>query len=547
MLTQLTIQQYAIVDNLEVELGPGMTVITGETGAGKSIMLDALGLCIGDRADTRTIRPGATRTDITAVFDLADAPAARSWLEAQDFDGDECIIRRTVGIDGRSRAFINGAPATLGNCAALGALLVDIHSQHAHQSLLRRGVQRELLDDYAGARALAAQVAEHAANWHALKAKLDHLSAQSADNLARLDLLTYQVEELDNLALGDNELEELEQEQKQLAHASFIIESAMSAAEQCEAQADQLRALRRMMDDERHIEGAITNIREMLASADIQLDEARAELRNYAERVEVDPVRLEAVDRRLEQIYDFARKHRVQPGDLAAHHTALREELDALGGGDAQLDALTAEVAEAHVAWKKSAAALTKSRRNAAEDLAVKTMACLGRLAMERAGFQVALTPRKDTTPHPHGAEEIEFLIATNPGSPPGSLSRVASGGELSRISLALQVVAANSAASPTMIFDEVDVGIGGAVADVVGGLLRQLGERVQVLCVTHLPQVAAKGTTHLQVNKSGDERLVVTTMQRLEAEARVEEIARMLGGVTITDNTRNHAREMLG
>lgn len=547
MLKHLAISHYAIVDQLEVDCARGMTVITGETGAGKSIMLDALGLCLGDRADSKAVQPGAQRAEISAEFDISDIGAARDWLAARDLDQDgECILRRTISADGRSRAFINGSPSTLADCAELGALLVDIHSQHAHQSLLRRTVQRQLLDAYAGVTDLSARVADLADQWRNLKAQHDKLTNQTDADRARRDLLTYQVSELDQLALEAGEIERLEAAQKELANASFIIESAGRVAEACETQADQLRGLRGAIDDDRHPEREVANARELLASVEIQLDEVHHELRRYAESVDTDPQRLDEVERRLEAIYDLARKHRVLPEQLQDHHQQLAEELAAIDGDDARVTQLEQSLADAASHWQKAANKLTSARKKAGKKLASKTMAILAQLAMDRCQLTVDLAPSDAKTPQSHGAESVELLISTNPGAAPGSLGKVASGGELSRISLALQVAAAEVATSPTMVFDEVDVGIGGGTAEVVGELLRQLAKRVQVVCVTHQPQVAAKGEQHLQVHKAGDAKQVSTGLVALNKEGRVAEVARMLGGLKITESTRNHAREML-
>jgi len=548
MLKHIVIRDYAIVDALDIELEGGMTVITGETGAGKSIMLDALGLCVGDRADSRTVRPGAKRAEITAVFTLSDIPSASQWLKERelDDDADECILRRTVTADGRSKAFINGVPATLAETGELGELLVDIHSQHAHQSLLRKSHQRDMLDAFAGASELAQALAETAQQCERLTIEFERLANQNEADTARLELLRYQVNELEELGLQSAEIAILEAEQKQLANAGFLLESAGQAAEGCEVQSEEIRRLRGLMADERHNFAAVANIREMLSSAEIQLDEARSELTRYADGIELDPSRLAEVDQRLEAIYDLARKHRVMPERLFEHHLALNAELEGLDGGDERLDQLRAEIKNARAEYSKLASRLTNQRTKAAVEIADKVSSILSKLAMERCSIKIALTPHAPESYHPRGSEDVEFLISTNPGAEPGPLAKIASGGELSRISLALQVAAAENATVPTMIFDEVDVGIGGAVAEVVGDLLHHLSARVQVLCVTHLPQVAAKGDQHLQVSKAGDKNSVSTTLAALDTQSRISEIARMLGGMKITESTLAHAREML-
>ena len=546
MLINLSIQDYAVVDQLEVDLEAGMTCITGETGAGKSIMLDALGLCIGDRADSRAIRPGAPRTDIAACFDVSQNTRAQVWLSERDLEAaGDCILRRTITAEGRSRAYINGSPATLSDCADLGQLLVDIHSQHAHQSLLRRPVQRSLLDTYAGAETLIVEVSETAQRWRVLQEEYSRLAGQIEESDARRALLTYQIEELETLNPQPGELEALEAQHKLLANAAYIIDSANDIAAGCEAQRDQLARLVQLANDDRMTGSATDNLRELLQSALIQLDEAQAETARFAASVELDPEGLRAAEERLSALHDLARKHRVQPDALHELLATLQAELESLVGGTEQLASLEEALGDTALAWRTHAKALSERRREAAVLLAQRVMATLTDLAMTKCVFEIALIPFKDDNPDPRGAEDIEFLIATNPGATPGPLNKVASGGELSRISLALQVVAADTATSPTMVFDEVDVGIGGGVAEVVGDLLRTLGKRSQVLVVTHQPQVAAKGHQHLLVTKTGEDA-VHSELTLLDGGSRIEEVGRMLGGAKLTDSTLAHAREML-
>ena len=546
MLIKLLIKDYAVVDQLEVDLDAGMTCITGETGAGKSIMLDALGLCIGDRADSRAIRPGAPRTDIAACFDVSQNTRAQVWLSERDLEAaGDCILRRTITAEGRSRAYINGSPATLSDCADLGQLLVDIHSQHAHQSLLRRPVQRSLLDTYAGAETLIVEVSETAQRWRVLQEEYSRLAGQSQESDARRALLTYQIEELATLNPQPGELEALEAQHKLLANAAYIIDSANDIAAGCEALRDQLARLVQLANDERITGSATDNLRELLQSALIQLDEAQAETSRFAASVELDPEGLRAAEERLSALHDLARKHRVQPDALHELLATLQGELESLAGGTEQLTSLEEALGDTALAWRTHAKALSRRRREAAVLLAQRVMVTLTDLAMTKCIFEIALIPCKDDNPDPRGAEDIEFLIATNPGATPGPLNKVASGGELSRISLALQVVAADTATSPTMVFDEVDVGIGGGVAEVVGDLLRTLGKRSQVLVVTHQPQVAAKGHQHLLVTKTGEDA-VHSELTLLDGDSRIEEVGRMLGGAKLTDSTLAHAREML-
>jgi len=546
MLINLSIQDYAVVNQLEVDLDAGMTCITGETGAGKSIMLDALGLCIGDRADSRAIRPGAARTDIAACFDVTHNTRAQVWLSERDLESaGDCILRRTITAEGRSRAYINGSPATLSDCADLGQLLVDIHSQHAHQSLLRRPIQRSLLDTYAGAETLIVEVSETAQRWRVLQEEHSRLAGQTEESDARRALLTYQIEELEVLNPQPGELEALEAQHKLLANAAYIIDSANDIAAGCEAQRDQLARIVQLANDERMTGSATDNLRELLQSALIQLDEAQAETARFAASVELDPEGLRAAEERLSALHDMARKHRAQPDALHELLATLQAELQSLAGGSEQLASLEEALGDTALAWRTHAKALSERRRDAAALLSTRVMETLTDLAMTKCIFEIALIPFKDDNPDPRGAEDIEFLIATNPGATPGPLNKVASGGELSRISLALQVVAADTATSPTMVFDEVDVGIGGGIAEVVGDLLRTLGERSQVLVVTHQPQVAAKGHQHLLVTKTGEDA-VHSELTLLAGAARIEEVGRMLGGAKLTDSTLAHAREML-
>jgi DNA repair protein RecN (Recombination protein N) len=545
MLTDLSIRDYAIVQRLDIELHAGMTCVTGETGAGKSIMLDALGLCIGDRADAKAVRAGADRAEISALFSIEKLPEAQAWLDrAALLEGHECLIRRTVSSDGRSRAFINGSSATLAQCKELGELLVDLHSQHAHQSLLRRSVQRELLDAFSETTAEALSIAEEANCIRMLKHELETLRSSSNEIAERRDLLNYQIDELSGLSFGDAELESLESDQKLLSNASWIMETVHAIAEQCGGLSDQLRSSVSQLSDDR-LGSKIDESRELVLSSQIQLDEAASELRRFLAGVELDPQRLREVESRLDTAYTLARKHRIRPEELSGHLETLSTELENLEHGSQRLDELESEIEARHARWTENAQALTEKRKQGARRLAERSMELLAQLAMERCELDVGFIEIAAEKLDPRGLEEVEIWIATNPGSQPGPLNKVASGGELSRISLALQVAVADKATAPTMIFDEVDVGVGGAVADVVGALLKTLADNVQVLCVTHLPQVAAKGHQHIQVSKTGD-HVVTTSLQYLSDDERVEELSRMLGGAVVTDATRENARELL-
>lgn len=545
MLTHITISQYTVVDELEVAFDGGLTVITGETGAGKSIVLDALGLCLGDRADPKAIRPGSERAEIHAQFNLDGIDAAGKWLAERDLDaGDELLLRRVINADGRSRAYINGRPATLQDCAALGELLIDIHGQHAHQSLLRKPQQRQLVDEFAGAD--TAHITSLAQQWRAANDQLTALMERQSEHADREQLLRYQVTELDELELLEGELGALEQEQAQLENAESIQQQAADAIEHCDSSASGARAALSALEEDLHHGRRIDEVREMLDSAAIQLEEARSELNQYLADRESAPVRLSEVRERLEAIYDQARKHRVLPERLAELHSDLRKELHSLDSSDDRLEALREEVEEFRKQWQAAAKTLTAKRKKAAGKLEKEIGKLLETLSMGTCRFVVSLTKRSEPEPHAHGAEEVELLISTNPGAEPQPLSRIASGGELSRISLAIQVVSAGKSTIPSMVFDEVDVGIGGATAEVVGRLLADLAERAQLLCVTHLPQVASQGRNHLLVEKQGDKKQVSSSLRRLDSGERVVEIARMLGGVKMTEQSKAHAREML-
>jgi DNA repair protein RecN (Recombination protein N) len=566
MLVHLHIENYAIADRIDVEFDRGMTVITGETGAGKSILLDALGLALGDRADATAVRHGCERADIHATFDLGRAgkesghptlEAARQWLAERDLlAGDECLLRRVITAEGRSRGYINGQPVPLQDLKAIGEFLLDLHSQHAHQSLLKKHYQRALLDAFAGSVALAEQCAALARRHADRQARLTTLIEQRADSDARLQLLRYQIEELTQLALGEDELELLEAEQKRLANGEQLLRNSQQALALCrEGEINATTILYRALRALEELDGkqpVLAEAEQLLGSALIQVEEASRELQQYVDSFELDPGRLIEVEQRLSAIYDIARKHRVPARELPALLGELQAELDAVSGSDHDIEALQAELAQLAADYRRSAGELSSKRKQAAQKLQKQVEKQLQALAMGGCRFSVALNPRSgDDTLHPHGLEEIELLVSTNPGTPPQPLGRIASGGELSRISLAIQVVAAQTTATPTLIFDEVDVGIGGATAEVVGNLLRELGARSQVICVTHQPQVASKGHHHFSVTKSagkgsGTKQGVRVELQKLQGEEKIEELARMLGGIQITEQSRAHAREML-
>ncbi len=551
MLTALTIRNYTLVEHLEIDFGGGMTAITGETGAGKSLVVDALGLALGDRADTDRIRAGADKAEIAAQFDIADIPPARRWLADNDFDpADEVLLRRQFSREGRSRGNINGQPATMQQLQSLGDLLIDIHGQHAHQSLLRREHHRLLLDDFANATVQADAMASSYTDWASARQKLERLESQSDSIAARVELLAFQIDEFDKLALQAGEVESLESELQVLSNAEEILRDSQQLLNLCreDDQFSLSSALGQALQLLHGLSGKpplLQEVEELLENARIQVEEAGHSLDRHLDSFELDPARLEEVNQRLSAIFELARKHRCQPDQLLDVWQSLSDELADIGGSDQDIDALRQRVEQLDAECRVNGKKLSASRTRAAAKLEKRVNAQLAELAMGNARLTVSLTP-SDKGFTRHGLEDVELLITTVPGSPPRPLARVASGGELSRISLAIEVVTAEHSTIPTLVFDEVDVGIGGATAEIVGRLLRRLGGRGQVICVTHLPQVAAQAHCHYRANKQGDSKRLASSLEHLGDRERVEEIARMLGGVTITDQTLAHAREML-
>jgi len=551
MLSHILIRDLAIVSHLELELGAGMTALTGETGAGKSILIDALGLALGDKADPTMIRAGRDRAEVAASFDLAALPAVRDWLEEQDLaEGGECTIRRVLPRAGRSRAYINGHPASGGQLQTLGELLVDIHGQHAHQSLLRPAAQRELLDGYAGHTGMARELADRYRDFRALDTRLRTIVTQGAERRARLDLLRFQVGELEALGLATEEVEELDREQKRLANLGLLQSTAGRLLDGLydgeSSTRDQLGHAVGELDGLLTFDEGLAEIRELVAGAAIQVEEAASGLRQYLDGLELDPALLDQVEARLVQVHDLARKFRVQPRQISETLERLRGELASLEGDEVSVDALERKRDAAWGYFLDLASELSGRRREAARRLGATVTASMQELGMKGGRFEAGVTRGDGEAASAQGLDRVEFLVSANPGQPLQPLAKVASGGELSRISLCIQVAAAECAAIPTLIFDEVDVGIGGAVAEIVGRLLRTLGTARQVLCVTHLPQVAAQAHQHLQVRKESQDDQIHTRIASLDPEARVDEIARMLGGTAITAKTLAHAREMI-
>ena len=551
MLTGISIRNLVTVESLQLDLHAGMSVLTGETGAGKSILIDALGLVLGDKSDNSLIRHGKEKAEITAEFDLAQLPGIRNWLESNDLDdAGECLLRRTISTKGRSRAYINGTPVTLTTLEALGNQLVDIHGQHAHQSLMHRAHQRELLDAFAGNSELVTELSDTWRAWKELGNTIESLEKAQLEHDSRLDLLRFQVNELQHLDTRQGEWSSLEQEQKRLGNAESLLADSqrlISLLYEDEGARELLqRAVvlaGRMAESDAELPA---DALEMLNSALIELDESTPLLQQYADSIEQDPQRLQEIDMRMASLLQAARKHRIEPEELTGHQQELERQLSAMESSGEQLEELKVQQASLKDEWTRLARKLGKARSKAAQALATQVTQTMQTLSMPNGTFSVRLAQSETGQPREHGLETVEFLITTNAGQPPQPLTRIASGGELSRISLAIQVATIGLSTIPTLIFDEVDVGIGGGVAEVVGSLLRQLGEQRQILCVTHLPQVAAQAHRHLHVAKESSEAGSMTSVNMLDEEKRVHEIARMLGGIQLTRKTLDHAREMV-
>jgi len=547
MLTALRLRDFVIVEVVELEFGPGFTVLTGETGAGKSILIDALGLALGSRADAGVVREGATRADIVAEF-RADG-RIDDWLIERDLAGDPgtVLLRRVIEADGRSRALVNGHPCTAAQLREIGATLVEVHGQHASQSLLRADGQRTLLDRFAGAAIEAAGLAQAHAGWRALERELDAARGGDRERALERERLEWQADELAQLAPVAGEWEALGQEQKRLAHAASLIEGthgiADALAEADDAVAARLHQLQARLRPLAGLDPALQPALEMLESATIQASEAGSALADYADRVDLDPERLARVEARIGALFAAGRKLRLPPQQLADELASLRERLLRLHRAQ-DVDGLTARVQAARADYDRRAGELSARRREAALRLARGVSERIGRLGMQGGRLEIMVEPAE---PAAHGADRIDFRVAGHAGASARPLGKVASGGELSRLSLAISELAAQATPVPTLIFDEADAGVGGAVAEVIGAMMRRLGESRQVLCVTHLPQVAAQANQQFSVSKSQDGARTVSLIERLDRGRRIEEIARMLGGVEITATTRKHARELLG
>lgn len=552
MLRTLTIRDFVIVDTIELEFASGFSVLTGETGAGKSILIDALQLALGGRGDASVVRDGAAKADISA--DFQPSAAAGAWLAANDFAIEEggALLRRVIDNAGRSKAYINGGAATAAQLRELGDLLVDIHGQHAHQSLLKADAQRALLDNQAqlqepAAAALAQAVAASHKQWRALVRQREAFEHDEKNLLIERERLEWQVAELDKLAAKPGEWADITNEHSRLSHAASLLEGAQEAlaviSESEQPMLSQLSSLNSKLGKLVAIDAQLQGVLDCMEPARIQLQEAVYALNDYLDRVDLDPQRLREVDARLEALHSAARKFRVTPDSLPEEHATLAAKLAELSAVS-DLDGLRQQEAAQQQRYMAQAGELSALRHAAAGRLGEQVSAAMQELSMTGGRFAVELRPAEPTAA---GLEQVEFLVAGHAGVAPRPLAKVASGGELARIALAISVITSNATTTPTLIFDEVDSGIGGAVAEVVGRLLKRLGQQRQVLCVTHLPQVASQANQHFQVAKATtDAGKTVSHIDVLDNKARVEEVARMLGGVEITATTRKHARELL-
>ncbi len=552
MLTHLQIRDFAIIDAVELELRAGLTVLTGETGAGKSIVVDALQLLAGGRAGAEVVRHGAERAEVAGTFDLSQAPRElKQWLEEQSVaTGAELVMRRVVGSDGRSRAYLNGQSVPVQSLRDAGNILIDIHGQHEFQSLTRAAAQRELLDGFGSLGALTSQVGIAHRVWLGLLNRTLDIESKTRDRDARLEFLRYQVQELDGLQLKDGELASLTEESARLTNRGRLATGAQvalgelydnDAASAHAGVARALQALRGLVA----LDAKLAPVLPLLEEAAVQIREASRELERYGESLDVDAARQDQVEKRLAAIEELSRKHRVANSELPERARQLRAELESLEHADLDLAQLRKELAAALEAYRSQALELSARRARAARALAKDITARMQTLGMSGGRFEADVTQDGNAEPAQHGIDQIEFRVSANPGQPPRALAKVASGGELARLSLAVQVSCA-AEDRHCMVFDEVDAGIGGAVAEIVGRELRKVGERGQVLCVTHLPQVACQAHHHLRVTKLTDGRTTRTTLSDLTSDERVEELARMLGGIEVTDKARAHARDML-
>ncbi|WP_135385373.1 DNA repair protein RecN [Vibrio tasmaniensis] len=551
MLAHLSVNNFAIVKSLQLELSKGMTTITGETGAGKSIAIDALGLCLGGRSDAGMVRQGEEKTEVSAAFLLENNLHATRWLEDNELlDGGECILRRTISKEGRSRAFINGSPVPLSQLKSLGQLLINIHGQHAHHQLMKSDYQMAMLDQYAGHLNLLKSTRNAYQAWRQADNHLKELRENSQQNQAQKQLLEYQIKELNELSIGEEEYEDLEQEHKRLSNNGELATTCQQAIELI-YEGEEVNALGILQSANNsliqlaELDERLAELPNLLSEAIIQIEETNNELRTYLDSIDVDPGRMAYVEERFSKVMSMSRKHHVLPEELYKHHQDLLQQVEALDCSDEKLEELANEVENQYQSFVAKSEKLNKSRTRYAKELNKLITQSMHELSMEKAQFAIEVN-NTNTHPSPLGMDNVTFIVSTNPGQPMQPIAKVASGGELSRISLAIQVITAQKVDTPSLIFDEVDVGISGPTAAVVGKMLRKLGESTQVMCVTHLPQVAGCGHQQLFVAKNTKSGKTETQMHTLDEQQRVSELARLLGGSQITESTLANAKELL-
>ncbi len=552
MLKSIFIKNFAIIDALELDFHGGMSVLTGETGAGKSIIIDALNLALGNRADRSVARIENENVEVVATIDTTSSKEAVIWLKEHDLDdGDECVLRRIISKDGKSKAYINNSPSSVTALRNLGDLFVDVYGQHEHQSLMRLDMQRQLLDSFADNNKNIDELATLFRLWQSLKNQLEIAESSQADTRAKLELLRYQFQELEELDLKAEEYEEINEKFTRLNNSKELTENSMRVSQQLAGDNensiyDSLSSLINDVEKYAAIDDELNEPLEALHSIHIQTKEVASNLRNYSEKISSDPQELQTLEDRITAIEEISRKHKVKPNELVAVCTFIKEELDSIEGGHDDPETIKTSMQEAEQKYRTTAKIISSARKKAANILNDKITESMQALGMQGGRFHINIEPKKTTELSLNGLDEIQFLVNTNPGQSLRALNKVASGGELSRLSLAIQMATSNNLKIPTLIFDEVDTGVGGATAEIVGKHLRKLGNNAQVFCVTHLPQVAAQSHHHYKVNKFEKDKSIATKISHLDEDERVAELARMLGGVELTKNTQEHAKEML-
>ena len=552
-LSLLSVRDFALIRSLDLEFDAGLNILTGETGAGKSILIGALGLVLGNRADLSTIRTNSQQAEVTANFDLSNNPDAQQWLANNELSADEkeCLLRRIIYREKTSKAWVNGRPVTITMLKQLGNTLIDIHGQHEHQSLLKRDAQLQILDDYATSHSQLAQLQSVYQQWVETTQRYQTLKNSADDAQSRIDYLSYQAKELKEADITNDEIRDIEAEHKRLAHGHELMNGLQSLVDALYESDDnsvtqtlgkQLRQIEPLQEFEPHIKGVV----ELLSTAENQLTEAANTCRNLLDRLDLDPERLQFIENRLGTITDLARKHKLEPEQLPGLLLDLTRELDELNNSEHHLEDLEQQSQQLSIQYDQLAKELHQLRTSAATEISRQVTAQLEALSL--AGSELSIDVVYDPEQHrgPRGQDKVNFLVTTNPGQPLKPLNKVASGGELSRISLAIQTITAGTTRVPTLVFDEVDVGIGGGVAEVVGHKLASLATSHQIFCITHLAQVASQGDHHYRVVKNQDLLNSEIAIGLLDEDERIEEVARMLGGIDITDRSREHAKEML-